>query len=234
MKLRTLFYAFMASLAMISASLAADMPVKAINNALTAGYPAKHCGFYYGLGTGGSAGAVDGAVVGTQIVQGELDALVGYTCPFATDAFWFVEGSIGFNNINGSVNGLALSGPLVLIQRVGAGSPINVLFNPFNNTLALPSLPLLPAGITPGAATPYAFAGLVEQDVSAQIGLDAHSHQWLIAPMVGVGMLTRLNGNAAVVDTWAAWQMNSQSFCPGGGACGKLGNAGRVGVSFKY
>src|SRR5882757_8605840 len=69
-------------------AFAADLATKAPS--LFAGpYPSAKCGMYYGVGTGGSAGAVDGAVVGTQIVQGELDALIGYTCPFATNAFWF-------------------------------------------------------------------------------------------------------------------------------------------------
>lgn len=218
--------------AALSPAFASDLSTKA--PLFSGPYPSTRCGMYYGVGTGGSAGAVDGAVVGTQIVQGELDALVGYTCPLGAAGFWFVEGSVGFNNINGSVNGLALSGPLVLIQRAGAGSPVNQLFNPFGNSLAVPSLPLLPAGVTAGAGTPYMFAGLVEQDVSAQIGFDQHSKQWLIAPMIGVGLLTRIS-NGTAIDTWAGWQMNSQSFCPGGGnACGKLGNAGRVGVSFKY
>jgi hypothetical protein len=215
-------------------ALAADLTTKAQGNFLSAGYPTTKCGFYYGAGTGGSAGAVNGAAVGTQIVQGQLDAILGYACPFATNAFWFAEGSIGFNNINGSVNGLALSGPLVMIQRAGAGSPINQLFNPFGSNLSLPALPLLPTGVTPGVATGYLFAGMVEQDIAAQV-LNGHTHQWVVAPMIGFGMLTRLNGNAAVVDTWAGWQMNSQSFCPGGGnSCAKLGNAARVGVSFKY
>lgn len=212
---------------------AADLGVVAINKAAS-GYPAK-CGFYYGIGTGGSAGAVNGAVVGTQIVQGELDAIVGYTCPFMTSSFWFVEGSVGMNNINGSVNGLAMSGPLVLQQRVGVGSPANALFNPFGSSLSLPSLPALPAGVVASNANPYLFAGLVEQDVATQIGLLGNQHQWLIAPEIGIGMLTRLS-NGVVVDTWAGWQMNSQSFCPGGvgNGCAKLGNTGRVGVAFKY
>lgn len=212
---------------------AADLAVSAITKALVKGYPTG-CGFYYGLGTGGSAGAVSGAVVGTQIVQGELDALVGYTCPFLTQSFWFVEGSAGFNNVNGSVNGLAMSGPLVLMQRAGAGSPINALFNPFGNSLALPSLPALPNGVTAGPVNGYFFAGVVEQDISTQIGLD-HGHQWLVAPMIGAGALSRLS-NGVVLDTWAGWQMNSQSFCPGGvgNGCAKLGNTARVGVSFKY
>lgn len=230
---KSLLFAAGALLLSMNAANAADMAVKAINSALSGGYPTR-CGFYYGLGTGGSAGAVNDAAVGTQIVQGELDAIVGYTCPFLTNGFWFVEGSAGMNNLNGSVNGLALSGPVVLIQRAGAGSPINALFNPFGNSLAIPSLPLLPAGVTTSPATPYAFVGLVEQDVGVQVGLDVHSHQWLIAPLLGVGLLTRLS-NGVAVDTWAGWQMNSQSFCPGGGtSCGKLGNAARVGVAFKY
>lgn len=226
-------YALVAALVAASSlsALAADVATKAPSYS---GYPITKCGFYYGLGTGGSAGAVDGAAVGTQIVQGELDAVVGYTCPFGTQSFWFAEASAGFNNINGSVNGLALSGPLVLMQRVGVGSPINALFNPFGNGLALPSLPLLPAGVTPGAANPYAFAGIVEQDISAQLA-GGHSTQWVVAPMVGLGLLTRLNGNGAVVDTWAGWQMNSQAFYPGLDSKGaRLGNAGRVGVTFKY
>ena len=212
---------------------AADLAVKA--NPLLGGYPNTRCGIYYGLGTGGSAGAVNGAVVGTQIVQGELDALVGYTCPFATNAFWFVEGSVGFNNINGSVNGLALSGPLVIMQRAGAGSPINNLFNLGGALgLSMPSLPPLPNGTTVGPVNGYFFAGVVEQDISAQIAGGDHSKQWVVAPMIGVGALSRLS-DGVVIDTWAGWQMNSQSFCPGGGnACAKLGNTGRVGVSFKY
>lgn len=234
MKTRSLFVAALLAAMIPLQVVAADLAVKAKPTLFGNGYPTR-CGIYYGVGTGGSAGAVDGAVVGTQIVQGELDALIGYTCPFAGDAFWFVEGSVGYNNINGSVNGLAISGPLVIMQRAGAGSPINRWFNPFGNTLALPSLPATPQGVTAGPANGYLFAGVVEQDISTQIGLDAHSHQWLIAPMVGVGLLTRFS-DGVVVDTWAGWQLNSQSFCPGGGinGCGKLGNAGRVGVSFKY
>ncbi len=228
MKIRNLI--FVAAGLFATSAMAADLPTKA---PIYSGYPQTKCGFYYGLGTGGSAGAVNGAVVGTQIVQGELDALVGYTCPFLTSSFWFVEGSVGFDNINGSANGLALSGPLVLMQRAGAGSPINTLFNPFGTSLSLPSLPALPNGVTAGPVNGYFFAGVVEQDVGAQV-LNGHTHQWLISPMIGLGALTRLN-DGVVIDTWAGWQMNSQSFCPGGGtSCAKLGNAARVGVSFKY
>ena len=227
----------LAGLLFSTAAFAADLPsVAAINKAI-AGYPVK-CGFYYGVGTGGNAGAVKGAVVGTQIVQGDLDAIVGYTCPFAVNAFWFAEGSFGISNLNGSTPGLALSGPAVFIQRAGVGSPINALLGgiiPSTTSLSpsLPSIPLLPAGVTTSPGNGYLFAGMVEQDIGAQIGL-LSGHQWVIAPLLGVGLLTRASNNV-MIDTWAGWQMNSNSFCPGGGtSCAKLGNMARVGVSLKY
>ncbi len=208
--------------------------ISAINKA-SAGYPVR-CGYYFGIGTGGNAGSVNGAAVGTQIVQGDIDAILGYTCPFAQNAFWFVEAQGGIANLNGSSNGLALSGPAVFVERFGVGSPINSLLGslfPTANSPALPSIPLLPAGITSSPGSSYAFAGLVEQDIGAQIGA-LSGHQWVIAPIIGAGMLTRLSNNV-MVDTWAGWQSNSNSFCPGGGsACAKLGNMVRIGVALKY
>ncbi len=233
---KVLLIAFLLSAFLVPSAFAADIAVKAINNALSAGYPSTRCGIYYGIGTGGNAGSVNGAAVGTQIVQGDIDAIVGYTCPFATNAFWFAEGSFGFSNLNGSSNGLALSGPLVAIERVGAGSPINALLGgllPSNLNPALPSIPLLPAGVTTSTGSGYLFAGLVEQDIGAQV-LTGSGHQWVVAPLLGVGLLTRASNNV-MIDTWAGWQMNSNSFCPGGGnICAKLGNMARVGVSLKY
>jgi hypothetical protein len=217
-----------------TSAVAADLPLKA---ASYTGYPTR-CGYYFGVGTGGNAGAVNGAgaVVGEQIVQGDIDAMVGYTCPFAGNAFWFVEASGGISGLNGSTNGLALSGPGIFVERAAFGSPINTLLSsiiPASATPSLPSIPLLPAGITTSPSNGYLFAGMVEQDIGAQIGA-LSGHQWVIAPLIGLGLLTRASNNV-MIDTWAGWQLNSNSFCPGGGtACAKLGNMARVGVSLKY
>ncbi len=219
-----------------SAAFAADLAPLSTKARVASGYPSTRCGIYYGLGTGGSSVAVNGGIVGEQIAQGELDAILGYTCPIGAAGFWFVEGSVGFNNVNGTVNGLALGGPLVLMQRIGGGSPINGLFNPFGNSISLPSLPALPNGVTAGPANGYFFAGVVEQDISGHfVGLPTGSKTWVIAPLIGIGMLTRLS-DGVVVDTWAGWQMASNSVCLGAGKslCGKEGNGARVGVSFKY
>lgn len=230
MKLRTLIA--IAAFALASPAGAADLPVKALSYS---GYPVK-CGYYFGVGVGGNAGAVNGGFVGEQIVQGDISGIIGYTCPFATNAFWFAEAQGGISGLNGSTNGLALSGPGIFVERFGVGSPINTLLGaliPGGLSPSLPSIPLLPTGITTSPSNAYLFAGMVEQDIGAQIGA-LSGHQWVIAPMIGMGLLTRASNNV-MIDTWAGWQMNSNSFCPGGGsACAKLGNMARVGVSLKY
>jgi hypothetical protein len=218
-----------------SAANAADLAgLGAINKALTSGYPTR-CGFYYGVGTGGNAGAVSGGPVGTQIVQGDLDAILGYTCPFAGNAFGFVEVQGGFSNLNGGTNGLALSGPGVFIERVGVGSPIQQYLSGILPNLNLPAVPALPStpGATPGAPASYGFAGLVEQDFGAQIGNNPSAHNWVVAPIIGIGLLTRYSNNM-VVDTWAGWQMNATNSICFGSNCVKPGNMARIGVSLKY
>jgi hypothetical protein len=224
------------STALASSAFAADIATKAPGNFFSNGYPSTKCGMFYGIGTGGNAGAVNGAVVGTQIVQGDISGILGYGCPFATNSFWFAEAQFGISNLNGSVNGLSLSGPMVAIERFGVGSPINTMLSsliPNNNLPAMPSIPLLPAGLTTSPAQAYAFGGLVEQDIGVQIAA-LSGHQWVVAPLMGVGMLTRVS-NGTVVDVWAGWQMNSSSFCPGGGnSCGKLGNMARIGTAIKF
>jgi hypothetical protein len=242
---------------MSTSAFAADVATKAAPMAV--GYPTK-CGFYYVIGIGGSAGAVNTSIAGTQIVQGDLDALVGYTCPFGTYGFWFVEGQGGIANLNGGIilNGLSnngttnsggipginLNGPAVFIERFGAGSPINAMLggllpagSNFLTSLnaALPSVPLLPAGVTLSPANIYAFAGIVEADYGATVTGVTGSHQWMVSPIIGLGNLQRASNNV-MLDTWAGFQFGStNSLCVGGQLmCAKLGNMVRVGSSLKF
>ncbi len=218
---------------------AADVAKATPQSIFTAGYPSTKCGMYYGLNTMGSAGAVNGAPIGTQVIQGDIGATLGYGCPLNADgsAFWFAEGMFDFANINGNNNGLALSGPAVFEQRFAFGSPISSMLNLFPSLSfpSLPSLPVLPAGVTAGPSYPYLFAAIHEQDISASVGL-SQNRQWLISPGLGVGMLTRLSNNV-VADVFAEWQLQSNHLCigPAGSlGCASLGNAARVGFSLKY
>jgi hypothetical protein len=219
-------------LALISSSaLAADLPTK--SSPLT-GIPLAGCATYFGLNTMGMAGSMSNTgVPGASVVQGEIGAQVGYTCTNANGNFWFVEGMFDFANINGQSDGLSLSGPLDLFQRGGVGTPLATMLSyfPALGSLSTPTLPVLPPGVTAAPGVAYLYAGLHEQDVSAQF-LATSNKVWLIAPEIGIGMRYRLS-NAVVADVFAGWQLRSNGACIGS-TCSGLGNAARVGFSLNY
>lgn len=225
---------------MSGGAFAADLPTKA--NAFTA-YATTGCGIYAGLNTIGSATSVEGvAVPGTQIVNAGIGGTLGYGCPInaASGSFWFAEGMFDVTNINGSTTGLNLSGPLSFTQRFGAGTPINNMLSMFNplsglGTAAVPSLPMLPAGITASPGAPYLFAALHEQDISAQVGLSSN-REWLLSYGVGAGLRYRLSNNV-VADTFAEYKTQSNSICVGPLGqlgCSKTGPGVQVGFQLLY
>lgn len=202
-----------------------------------AGYASGRCGIYAGLNTMGVAGAVVGGPPGASIIQGDIGVTLGYGCPIGTTpgSFWFVEGNFDFANINGNSSGLGLTGPAHFEQRVALGSPISTMLgafpgNPFGG-IAVPSLPILPAGVSAGASYPFLFVSLHEQDVGGQFGI-AQNRQWLLSPGIGIGLETRLS-NGVVVDTTAQWKLDSGGLSIGPQSV-KLGNAAVVGLTLKY
>jgi hypothetical protein len=224
------------SLCSHSSSHAADMPVKAPGP-----IPNNGCGTYVGLNTQGLAGTITTSVVpGASVVQGEIGAVLGYTCAnTANTAFWLVEGTFDIANVNGNSTGLSLSGPADFMQRGGLGfTQLQSLLNffPTLGTLSTPSLPVLPAGITAGPASPYIYAGIHEQDISARFGLGSNT-EWLLAPEIGTGARFRLS-NSLVADVWAGWQLAQKGVCfgnaLGNAGCASIGNAARVGFSVLY
>jgi hypothetical protein len=213
---------------------AADLPLKAPAYS-PPGYPSG-CGFYYGLNALASAAPLVDAPVGVSTIGGDVGGTLGYTCNISNStAFWFVEGMLDAQNLNGNANGLSFGGPLHIEQRVGFGGPILQLLNvlPNLNLPSVPSLPTLPSGITAGPSMGYIYGAVNEDDVSAQFGLGT-AHEWLISPEVGLGILDRLSNNV-VADVWAGARMETNSFCLGGtGACPKLGTGVVTGIAFKY
>lgn len=210
------------------------VPVKA----LTYQYPTTKCGLYYGVNSIGSTGSVANAAVGTQQVTGAIGIDVGYTCP-AGAGFWFLDGAFDFTNVNGSANGLSLSGPAMFEQRFGFGAPVDMIISaiPGLQSLqsAMPSLIPLPTGVSVNTSSPYVFASISEQDVSATLGY-AQNRQWLVSPGLGIGNKVRLS-NGVVFDPFAEYVLNSNAMCFGplaGSSCVKLSTQVRAGFHLDF
>jgi len=113
-KSKIFLLAIAASLFVPALAGAADMPAKQPKSNLLSGYVAGQCGMYFGLNTLGGAGTISGGPPGASIIQGDVGLTLGYGCPFGTTpgTFWFVEGNFDWAGLNGTQNGLALTGPL--------------------------------------------------------------------------------------------------------------------------
>lgn len=228
-----------AALLIASGASAADLPTKAKQINPFAGYATGGCGAFFGLNTMGGAGAMTGTnVPGASVIQGDIGATIGYGCPLGTTAgnFWFVESSFDFANYNGAANGLSVTGPAHFEQKVAIGSPLSSLVDLFpglTSGLAVPSLPMLPAGITTGPQYPFLFASLHEQDVSFQLPVAlTQGKEWLISPGIGIGLETRAT-NGVVLDVSAQWVLQSGGLTIGPQKVA-FGNAALVEFVAKY
>jgi hypothetical protein len=235
--MRKLFLASAIASLLAVSSIAQGADIAKAKPGLFSGYLAGQCGMYFGLNTMGGAGSISGGPPGASIIQGDVGITLGYGCPFGTTVgnFWFVEGNFDWANLNGSQNGLSLTGPLHFEQRAGVGSPLSSMLNLFpslTSGLSVPSLPALPAGVTQGPQYPFIFVSLHEQDVSASFGL-AQNRDWLISPGLGIGLESRLS-NGVVADVTAQWVMQSSGLSVGPQQSIKLGNAAVVGFTLKY
>lgn len=219
-----------------SSAFGADLSVKAPALGY-ATYPVG-CGLYYGVNTMGETSAVSNAAVGTQFVQGAIGLTLGYTCPMgASGGYWFADGMFDFANLNGSSNGLALSGPAQFEQRFGVGAPVNLLISlvPGLASLqnAMPSLIPLPTGVAVVTSFPYLFAGLHEDDVGVSNGF-TNNKQYLISAGFGVGTKIRLS-NGVVFDPFAEYILPSSQMCIGITiGCVQRGAAVRVGAALEF
>lgn len=225
-----------AALAAVSVqALAADLPTKAPVYTGYTSYPTK-CGLYYGGGTMGSTGSIDGPVVGTQVVQGAIGLNLGYTCNVG-GGYWFADGFAGFANLNGSSNGFNPTGPASFMERFGFGAPVNMLVSliPGLSSLqnAVPSLIPLPAGVAVTTTSPYIAGAFHQDDTGVGIGL-ASNKAYLLAGGIQIGTKTRLN-NGLVLDNFAEYTLPSTQLCLGVIAgCVKRGAEVRVGALLQW
>lgn len=227
----------MAAFALGTAAQAADLPA-AITKAPQgyASYPTTKCGLYYGVNTMGSTAAVENTAIGTQTVQGAIGLTLGYTCPVG-QGYWFVDGMFDFANLNGSRNGLDLSGPAQFEQRFGFGAPIPILLSlvPGLASLqnAVPSLIPLPTGVTVVTSNPYLFGSIHEDDTGVSLGFAAN-RAYLISAGIGIGNKIRWS-NGIVFDPFAEYVLPSSGMCIGlAGGCVKRGPGVRVGAALEF
>lgn len=222
---------------------AADLPVKAL--AVQRDIPLTGCGTYLSLGAGGGAGPVSNSPVpGASVVQGEIGAGFGYTCATSPTSLWFVEGSLWLTNLNGATNGFSLSGPVDFMIRAGYGNAaINQVLGSIGfGGISVPSLPILPAGVSAGTPTPFVALAGHFQDVSSQF-VDPNTGNaftankiWEVAPAFQVGAWYRLSNNT-VAEVYGEYQVRTAGSCFGGGlsgVCPGLGNMYRGVFAFKF
>jgi hypothetical protein len=237
MKMGMKMLGLIAGLAILSAAQAADnLPTKAQTG--FAAYPTTKCGLYYGVNTMGETSAVNNAATGTQFVQGAIGLTLGYTCPMgASGGYWFADGMFDFANLNGSANGLSLSGPAMFEQRFGFGAPITLLASlvPGLSSLqsAVPSLIPLPTGVAVITSFPYLFGSVHEDDVGVSNGFSSNK-QYLVSAGVGIGNKIRLS-NGVVFDPFAEYILPTTQMCIGiVGGCVQRGAAVRVGAALEF
>lgn len=201
-------------------------------------YPTTKCGGYYGLDTKGSTGSVSNSAVGTQMVQGAIGITIGYTCP-AMAGYWYVDADFDFANLNGSQNGLSLSGPAVFEQRFGFGVPIDMVISlvPGLSSLtgALPSLAPLPAGTKVVTSNPNIYVSSTFDDVGAKFGLQ-DNRAWLWAANFGLANKTRLS-NGVVMEPYVEYMLPNTQTCLGiaiVGGCLTEKNRIRAGLKLEF
>ena len=213
---------------------AADIPTKAPTG--YSQYPTTSCGLYYGVNTMGSSAAVENAAVGTQFIQGAIGLTLGYTCPVG-QGYWFVDGMFDFANLNGSSNGLSLTGPAQFEQRFGFGAPVPLLISLIPGLASLqnavPSLIPLPTGVSVVTSFPYLYGSIHEDDTGVSNGL-ASMKQYLVSAGFGIGNKIRLS-NGVVFDPFAEYVLPSSQMCIGiTSSCVKRGPGIRFGAALEF
>lgn len=223
----------------LPAAAADIMPVKApVKNTLFSGYPYAGSGFYWGINTIGGGGSVQASGVGVNpnsVVSNQIavGGTIGYVYGNG-NVFYAAEAMFDLNNFNGNAPGFAFGGPASFEQRIKIGTPLSNVIGLFPG-LGLPSVPPfppLPGGAVATNIHPYLMAGLHEDDVSIDFGLNRNK-AWRVAPSIGTGAMGQLT-NGLAVDVWAETIFPQDSICVGVVGCGKIGQQYKAGMAVLY
>jgi hypothetical protein len=207
--MKKLMLAFVGSLLLGGAALAADLPAKVPTIPfIPTAYPYQSSGLFFGVFTEGGGGSVQATAPGVNpasltTTDAGIGVTVGYAIGQKGSAFAYsFEADFGFTNFNGSNAGFALSGPLDFEQRF-------VLWTPLTNLTALlpnlpnifgtvPPFPALPAGITASNIQSGIGFGIEEKDMSLSFAGVQANKEWLIQPVITPMMMEQLSNGTAL------------------------------------
>ncbi len=250
---RTMFMTLLITVAGITAAMAQTTTVPAApvavtkapvkGSALWNGYPYDKSGFYYGLNTQGGMGSVQasgsGSTGGTAAAtDGSLGGTLGWVWSNGT-YFYAIEAMANWTNVSGTVGGASLTGSASFEQRFKIGTPLaQVMSLPGFNTLlannsTVPPFPALGNGQVASNIHPYVYVGVVEDDISLNVGLN-RNRAWEAAFDVGTGMMGQL-ANGLAIDSWIGVKLQQSAVCFGGGVvCANQGPWYHVGLGLYF
>lgn len=217
---------------------AADMPTKATPPTLFGG-PYNGSGMYMGVEAGGGASSADvkgiPGVNPASLVsaQGLAGVIIGYSTPMLNNQrYGFLEADIGWNNINGNTQGFSVSGPVTIQLLAGYGAPASQVMS-FLPTfgITVPTLPLLPQGVTASDMHVYLAGGVDITDVSLNFGATSN-RIWQVAPLLAVGMEAAVS-TGGVLGARVEEVMQVDGLCIGG-VCRDPAMLTRAKVLYKF
>lgn len=225
----------------VQPAAAADVATKAPSTPFQ--YPAAD-GFYFGVGTIGGGGSVNGVsapgVNANSLTTNQIGVagIAGYAWNVPNSSmFTAVEGWFGYNNFNGAAQGLSFSGPAMFKQRLLVGAPladIAALFPTWG--LSPPTFPVLPAGQAVASTKAYLGAVLNEDDITIAVAGAGSNRDWQFTPGITAGVLAQLT-SGSVIDAFTEVKFGDRSICAGAGAgaaCGKVGTTWLAGLALKW
>lgn len=201
------------------------------------GYPQK-CGGYFGFDGQGGASTVSSAAPGTTVIGGDIGGLVGYACQVSSIPY-FVEVIADFQNLNGSTNGFALTGPFHGAVRLGVQTPLMSYLSGLGLNLPTANTPVLPPGTTlNGSPQNYLYGQYNVDDISAQLAFSA-GRVWMSSAEIGTGLLQPIkissNGWNAVLDSSAGLTFANSELCFGGvSKCPQMNTGFKAALKLKF
>jgi hypothetical protein len=207
---------------------AADLPLPTKAPAVAAPiYPYSTAGIYGGITTFMSDQTVNvgSPIPGTSgslsATGGSVGIVGGYSMPINHGAeFAALQFSGAWQNLDGSASAglLNFKGPFrgEVLAKVGMPwSQITTYFPTLTNLFgSLPTLPLIPAGLTTTTAHAYVGGGVAFEDISASV-MQQTGTEWSISGVARLGTLWQLTSGAAV-DTWIEYEGTGKSLSVSG------------------